>query len=405
MAVPPRTSLAWQNIAKKLPLRAVLFDARCIMRTAAESDAATNVARQKALQQAGLGHAKSQLRSPEQILKEGRVKDMLQSELRAELKRRGQPATGKPWELRARLTALLEAEVVGVRPAAATSSTPPVAANSPLPASSATDSGGVKRAGGAGGAGGAGTLPFAVGASAAEKRSAYADKLRLRVGASLSKDGTIAATGQTKAPTPDHIRPPGGLDWHLQPGARDLLTYLDMRGILRVLLPSPDADSDEKGAAEAERLARALQVPPFAFVLDRAEADLLRSGDAAPLSRTHAVLSLGVTSELMLVTDDRAAVRAAKEARIFTCHVRARPITPGITSVGRRPARSSSHIYAGAPAPPRRAFSCSRTLPVFYVMMVASLGASAVCTRGARRTKGTADRFPRGGYGGRAARD
>ena len=80
-------------------------------------------------------------------------------------------------------------------------------------------------------------------------------------------DGTIVAADKPRerqagsAPLRRDERPPDeSVSWHMQPGARELLTYCDMRNVLRLLLPS-DVDSDEAAQAQAAQLARALQVP------------------------------------------------------------------------------------------------------------------------------------------------
>ena len=62
------------------------------------------------LRQAGLGDHDLAVRRPEQLLKEGRIKDMLLSELRDELRRRGASPVGKRWEIEGRLKDLLETD-------------------------------------------------------------------------------------------------------------------------------------------------------------------------------------------------------------------------------------------------------------------------------------------------------
>ena len=321
-----RASLAWQNLSKGLPLRAMLIDARCILRSAEEVDIEAEKARKKALRAAGLGDPGLALRQTKQMLDEGRVKDLLQSEMREELRKRGINTVGKPWELRARLTALLEAEAVGIRSptaaenhaaaaaaaaeAVATGATSPPSPppTPPTPPAAAEEDAAPSVSGEA--------------SSAAEKRAQYAAKLRLRTGASVMKDGSIVAPSSLKsAPLADNMRPVDN-DGHFrfQQGARDFLTYLDMRCIARALLPSPDMETEAAALAQAEALAKMLQVPPFAFVLGRDDAERARQGQKSALLQAHGALGLDLTSELMLVSDDRGLLRASKSARIFSCH-------------------------------------------------------------------------------------
>lgn len=342
LRAPPKISLAWQNLSKKLPLRAILFDARCILRTAEEADVEADKARNKALRQAGLVSAGLGLRQPSEMLAQGRIKDMLQSEMRDELSKRNLSTVGKPWELQARLKAVLEAEAVGIRAAPAAS--PPDAGALPTldvspsmavnePASTVPSTSSVSTAAAAAAASGSTSSPIGEASSAAAKRAQYAAKLRQRTGGSITADGTIAAPTALNqprgGPEDPNVRP---VDkeamFRFQHGARDFLQYLDMRGIARVLLPSPDVETDEAASEEAAMLTRSLQVPAFALVLGRAEAVAARgaaggsdaSSTAAALLGVHAALELGATSELMVVSDDAALLRGAKKAGVFSCH-------------------------------------------------------------------------------------
>jgi hypothetical protein len=110
MAAPPRTSLAWTNIAKKLQLRAVIFDARSLQRAANELDSETEKRNKSGLAAAGLGSTSLGIRSPDALVAAGNVKEMLQREIREALKERGADIIGKPWEIQQRLEALLAAE-------------------------------------------------------------------------------------------------------------------------------------------------------------------------------------------------------------------------------------------------------------------------------------------------------
>ena len=110
-----------------------------------------------------------------------------------------------------------------------------------------------------------------------------------------------------------------------QPRVKDLLHYVDMRGMVRALVPA-DTDADAGAAtpsaaeAQAARLAGALQVPPFASVLSAEAAAALRAGDADPLLDACAALELAPGSA-MLLSDDAAAVGAARRASLVTCYV------------------------------------------------------------------------------------
>ena len=292
MARAPRISLAWSNINKTLPLRAVVFDARCILRSPEEA-AAPNAPRRKDVD--------LEIRKPEKLLAEGKIKDMLRTEIREELVKRGLSSVGKPWEIKERLQAAVEAD--GTSPAEGTSPAPaptPPPTPPPLPTPSA-------------------------GSSPAEKRAAYAAKLRLRTGGSVLRDGTIVAndspSGGRKTLAADE-RPAdstlAGSSWHLQSGAREILTYCDMRGILRALLPF-DVDSDEAAIAQGAQLARALQVPEFCHVLSLDDAAATRRGEPSAIVQACAALELDSSSNLMLVSDEKGVLRAARAARTYSC--------------------------------------------------------------------------------------
>ena len=254
------------------------------------------------------------------------------------------------WELQARLKACLEAEQVGVRPkppsdVAAAAAAAEVAAseagaerqldvspsmtngrNAGVTADSSTVAGAAAAA-----APSSSSLPTAspatpgVASSAADKRAQYAAKLRQRTGGSITSDGRIVGPSPLSKPARaenPNVRP---LDqeamFAFQHGARDLLTYLDMRGIARILLPSPDAVTDKQAQQEAAQIVLSLQVPQFAHVISAADAVAAREGNSKQLLLdAHAALSLGATSELMLVSDEPGLLRGAKEARIFSCH-------------------------------------------------------------------------------------
>ena len=68
MAGASRLSLAWSNINKSLPLRAIVFDARCILRSSDEAAAPGAPKRQEV----DLG-----LRRPESLIAEGKVQGII----------------------------------------------------------------------------------------------------------------------------------------------------------------------------------------------------------------------------------------------------------------------------------------------------------------------------------------
>lgn len=325
----PRSSLAWSNISKTLPLRAVLLDAQCILKSADEEPSEA----EKKLKRA---QPKLELRvDAEAMLKDGRIKDMLQSEMRDALKLRGINHIGKPWELRKRLEACLEAEQVGIRAAPGQSAAaPPAGVGAAAAAPSNSDAA-------------ASTPADHSSSSADEKRAAYAAKLRARTGASMLPGGKIAAPpkGLGDAPRlPDNVRPPGeevtmgGYTWALQPGVRELLIYLDMRGMARLMMPSASVSSDEEAERQAAQLTHTMRVPPFTQVLGHEDTMACRRGESAPLARLRDALELPSSTELMLVTDDAAALRAAKAARSYSCYYYRR--LPG------RPSRLPTDFHA-----------------------------------------------------------
>lgn len=303
MATPPRISLAWSHLNKSLPLRAILFDARAIMRSPLENPDPNAPKRRS---------ANLEIRRPEKMVADGNVKDMLRSEIRDELTKRGLSAVGKPWEIKERLeTSILadvnrELKVPSMPPPPAEAAPPPPSAP-PSAASSSPEL--------------AASLQQPA-ASAAEKRAAYAAKLRSRTGGSILTDGTIVSNTTTPGgarPLARHERPADeAASWHMQPGARELLTYCDMRNIYRCLLPA-DVDSDEAAQAQAARLSKALQVPDFLHVLSLEEAESVRKGEHSAVAATLAALELEKSSNLMIVSDEGPVLKAAKAARVFSC--------------------------------------------------------------------------------------
>ena len=298
-----KVSLAWQTLGKNLPLRAVIFDARCIQRSADEAAAPGALKRRI---------SNLDFRRPEQLVAQGKVKDMLRTEIREELERRGISPVGKPWEIQARLEEAINAEAgggavnaeAGGGDAAASNeeSSPPPPPPPPKAASS-----------------------LGPASSAEEKRAMYAAKLRNRTGGFMLADGTIIAakkdsvlsTGATALRRDERPDDPS-MSWHLQPHTRELLTYCDMRGMARVLLPV-GVETDEAGITQAANFSRSLKVPEFAHVLSVDEMEATRRGEPSAIVRACSALGLPKSSNIMIVSDQSAVLRAAKAARSFSC--------------------------------------------------------------------------------------
>ncbi len=326
MAAPPRTSLAWTNIAKKLPLRAVLFDARSLQRSANEADSDAAKRNKSGLAAAGLGSASLGIRTPDALVAAGNVKEMLQREIREALKERGANAIGKPWEIKQRLEALLaaeKAEAAALYPDGEHSSSgsedesTKTQPSAPPPKADALSS--------SSGSGGSPTTS----SSADMLRAKYASKLRTRAGISLTADGGLASTVDRRAPPLAHDQRPEQ-SWHLQPGLRVLFTYLDMRGMMRGVLASEENAADEEAArAQAASIAKALQVPPFQLVLPTEHVALARRGERSAIVAACTALELPPKA-VMVVSDQSAVLQAARQAGAFSCHLVKR--TPGAPS-------------------------------------------------------------------------
>lgn len=302
MAATPRTSLAWQNIAKGLKLRGVLFDARSLQRTAAEGDTEAEKRNKAGLAAAGLAGASLGLRQPEALISAGNVKEMLQREIRDALKERGASSIGKRWEIAARLESLLAAERHEADlqdSGGATNETSAPAAVPPATTEAAPSE------------------PSAASLGSTALRAKYADKLRSRAGVSLTSGGGLASMNERRMKTPDDQRPENS--WHLQPGLKVLCTYLDMRGMQRGVLPSAEKVSDEEGSAEAAHFAKALQVAPFGVVLPVDLAAAARRGERSAIVEAITAFDLPPQA-LMVVSDEAAVLRAARQAGSFACH-------------------------------------------------------------------------------------
>jgi len=246
------TSLAWK-VGGRLSVRALLFDARVLMRHPHER------ARKEQSRPA------APIIEPD-VLRADTISSMLISQLRDHCRQQGLSNVGDRDELVGRLTDFLAKAAVTVEATAS--------------------------------------------AGAASPRDKYADKLRSRGAAQLLHHGRDADAGgpllmtefgRVEKEREKAVRrhseserraqvDTGG--YAFQPGAKDLLHYLDMRGMLRLLLPSDDDDDVARMEAQAASLAESLQVPPFATSLDPAAAARARRGEAEALGEVAEALDL-----------------------------------------------------------------------------------------------------------------
>ena len=196
-------------------LRAVLFDYRALIRAPEERRLPTSpeaLAGRAAVRAAGIGISPAsgglfEMREPQQLLATGKVAQMLQSEIRDELTKRGASGVGMRDELVERLDRLL----------------------------------------------------------AAEER----EPARVPAG---GMPAVSAAAGDA-----EHASAASNRRWILQPGIVELMEYVDMRGVLRLVLP--DAAGDEAaGAAQADEVTRTLKILPWAHVVPAAAGRSLRRG-------------------------------------------------------------------------------------------------------------------------------
>lgn len=308
-------SLAWKSIGKSLPLRALILDVNALRRI--EGEPAVQGPSRSALSAAALGSRSTLANRPGGVAS---VKSMLQSEIRAELIQRGESPVGQRPEVEERLEALRQADPAHSAAEAPPPSAAPPPSTAPPPCSAPTPTGAAPNSKPA-------ISPLA------DLRGKYAGKLQGRVGTSVISDGAVrAATAGSQHLASQKLedralrpREEGDGGWTLQPGARELLTYLDMRGMARVLLSSDAASTPPAAEAMAASLVRALQCAPFVAAVpptapepgdEEASAEavgraLLDTCDALQL-RPRAV---------MLVSDRPAAVRAAKAAGLLSCYV------------------------------------------------------------------------------------
>ena len=206
MAAPPLRSLAWQNIASRLACRAVIFDARSLKRAANEVSPEADKKRQAALRAAGLGTASLDLRRPEELVAAGRVKDMLQKEIRDELKQRGLSPIGKPWEIKAKLEALLAAERREQELLSAEAESMP-ADGAASPSEGGSGQPASTTASASPPAGTAFASPSSATPDAVALRAKYKDKLRSKAGVSMLSSGGLASVKASSSMPAPHMRP------------------------------------------------------------------------------------------------------------------------------------------------------------------------------------------------------
>lgn len=273
-------SLAWQNINRRLACRAILFDRRALVVAPGETAGPSTAALEAGARAANLGTRNAEVRQTEKIMAEGKVGDLLQSEIRAELTKRGVSAVGKRWELEQRLQALLDM----AQPASQAEAASPAASGPPGPSKASQDF-----------------------------RSKYGGKLSAKLANSLARAASLGAL------------PPVvelGAGWNFQPGLRELMQYVEMRGMQRVLLPSESDDitlTDAAAESQAAHITQALKLTPFSRVLPAVAAAALRGGDTQPLHSLCETIDL-LPTELMVVSDDQRVISTSRAAKCFAVY-------------------------------------------------------------------------------------
>ena len=291
-------SLAWQNIGKTLSCRAVIFDRRALTFVKGEKAAESNVSALGAAA-AGLGTSRTKVANRENVVATGKVKDLLQSEIRDELKARGANPIGKRWEISQRLQELLDQEATADKllPGA-----------TPDPESALT-----------------GKEHAAVAKQEAPSvRDKYSSQLSAKLAATLARKGLgTAMEHEAKGETASE-------KWNLQPGVRELLQYVEMRGMLSVLLPF-EVDSDLAAEEQGRGISDALKVSPFAIVAPLDLTEALRRGEGPAVHRLTEMLELDAPKRMMFVSDERKVINAAVTPARFSspcrCSAAATPPT------------------------------------------------------------------------------
>ena len=236
-----------------------------------------------------------EIRKPDQLLAAGKTNELLLSEIRDELRRRGGSTIGKRWELVPRLEKMVEKEKAAAAAAEPASDSQP----------SVADRYAERLRSKTGGAGAA--LLAAARGDRASQAEAVAAHQEAALAGGADVGGTAGATG--------------GGGWNLQPGAGALLGYLDLRGMARALLPSEAAADDDAAAAHAAAACQKLAQPPFGHVVGLDGAAALRRGDEAAVR--DASEALGVPpSALVVVSDADAVLNAARRAGAVGVYVK-----------------------------------------------------------------------------------
>ena len=341
-------SLAFAGLRQHLACKLLLIDTRALIRHHLEPQAI-----RKDIDPWGRDAAML-LRDPASLLAGGNVKKMLQSEIREALGERKLSVVGKRWELEARL-----ADAIREEEATSTSAAPPERKSwldATFPLQSFSDGTEVLSDEAAHGArdGGDGGNPHGDGAPNANPSMELPATKQQMLNKYAAK---LAAKRSVITPAAVDTLSGGGARWAMRAGARELLQYVDMRGMTRGLLLADDIEESadaasgnaamtqnaakgghaERGHAEgdgaerdAERAAAAaearantlvesLQVPAFDLVLPAEASAALRSGDPSGLQALTARLQLP-PKEAMLVTCDTQALAAARRANWLACY-------------------------------------------------------------------------------------
>ena len=299
--------MAIQNLAKGLAIRGLIIDARVLRRLPGEELA------ERVDSSLGGRQTTELLNSEGHAWARGLVKGMLGSEIREELTKRGVSDIGERWELEASLAQLMAedssqaAAPPAARPSAHESMVNRVDAEARRGAAFAPD-------------------------SAEGIRAKYAAALETKRAMGAARGAGVGAAAAFTQATGERS------GWELQPGVKDFLHYLDMRGMARALLPMlpseadhVDGDSQGSGAcdeggvhdragSEGAALAQQLQVPPFTHVLGTSGAAGVRWSEGACVLAACAAMGLP-PGNVMLVSDQAQALRAARYANALSCYV------------------------------------------------------------------------------------
>jgi hypothetical protein len=285
--------IACKTLGKLLRIRGVVVDVGVLERNALEP----KLKRQES------AWGMDKIRRPEELIASRSVKLLLLSEIRAELFKRGMPIIGKRWELEARLEKLYAAEPPSGVPGGAA----PVdkADADPTPESGPRET---------------------ASEAAASMRLKYTDKIRARTGGRTgggSVGSSSASASAQQAATDLRIATEiasASAEWRLRAGVRELVQYLDVRGMRRALLTDATATTEAAAAEQARELTSKLQVPNWDYVLPVADAIALRErGEGAALLAASEALGLRLDSILVLSTEPRV-IGAARALHAPSCY-------------------------------------------------------------------------------------